>query len=80
VVNVIDNRIPRTVPENGYRLSGIASYGSAANERSVAGATDVAVGKQFVVHADGSYLKTDDLKIGGYVLSRRARAEALASA
>uniref|UniRef100_UPI0035C73542 ATP-binding cassette domain-containing protein n=1 Tax=Marinobacter sp. TaxID=50741 RepID=UPI0035C73542 len=65
------------VPENGYRLSGIASYGSAANERSVAGATDVAVGKQFVVHADGSYLKTDDLKIGGYVLSRRARAEAL---
>ena len=80
VVNVIDNRIPRTVPENGYRLSGIANYGSAANERSVAGATDVAVGKQFVVHADGSYLKTDDLKIGGYVLSRRARAEALASA
>lgn len=80
VVNVIDSRIPRSVPENGYRLSGIAGYGSAANERSVAGATDVAIGKQFVVHADGSYLKTDDLKIGGYVLSRRARAEALASA
>ncbi|WP_322963844.1 TonB-dependent receptor [Sphingomonas fuzhouensis] len=80
VVNVIDNRIPRTVPEKGYRLSGMATYGSAATERSVAGATDVAVGKQFVVHADGSYLKTDDLKIGGYVLSPRARAEAQASA
>ena len=80
VVNVIDTRIPRTVPENGYRLSGMATYGSAATERSVAGATDVAVGKQFVVHADGSYLKTDNLKIGGYVLSPRARAEAQASA
>ncbi|WP_343528898.1 TonB-dependent receptor [Sphingomonas sp.] len=80
VVNVIDNRIPRSVPENGYRLSGMASYGSAATERSVAGATDVAIGKQFVLHADGSYLKTDDLKIGGYVLSPRARAEAQASA
>ena len=80
VVNVIDTRIPRTVPENGYRLSGMATYGSAATERSVAGATDVAVGKQFVVHADGSYLKTDDLKIGGYVLSPRARAEAQAAA
>ncbi|MDQ1159366.1 iron complex outermembrane receptor protein [Sphingomonas sp. SORGH_AS 950] len=80
VVNVIDTRIPRTVPENGYRLSGMATYGSAATERSVAGATDVAVGKQFVVHADGSYLKTDNLKIGGYVLSPRARAEAQAAA
>jgi iron complex outermembrane receptor protein len=80
VVNVIDTRIPRSVPEQGYRLSGIASYGSAATERSVAGATDVAVGKQFVLHAAGAYLKTDDLKIGGYVLSPRARAEAQASA
>ncbi|MET4897465.1 TonB-dependent receptor [Sphingomonadaceae bacterium jetA1] len=80
VVNVIDTRIPRSVPENGYRLSGMATYGSAANERSVAGATDVALGKQFVLHADGSYLKTDDLKIGGYVLSPRARAEAQAAA
>ena len=54
VVNVIDTRIPRSVPEKGYRLSGMATYGSAATERSVAGATDVAVGKQFVLHADGS--------------------------
>jgi len=80
VVNVIDTRIPRVVPEKGYSLSGMASYGSAATERSVAGAADVAVGRQFVLHADGSYLKTDDLKIGGYVLAPRARAEAQASA
>src|SRR6188474_1456454 len=30
VVNVIDKRIPRTVPANGYDVNAIASYGSAA--------------------------------------------------
>ncbi|SEN09884.1 iron complex outermembrane recepter protein [Sphingomonas gellani] len=77
VVNVVDTRIPRTVPENGYRLAGIANYGSAANERSVEGAGDVAVGQHLVLHADGSYLKTDNLRIGGYALSPAARAAAL---
>jgi iron complex outermembrane receptor protein len=77
VVNVVDTRIPRSVPANGYRVSGIANYGSAANERSIEGAGDVAVGKHLVLHADGSYLKTDDLRIGGAVLSPTARAAAL---
>ena len=80
VVNVIDSRIPRSIPENGYRVNAIAGYGSAANERSVAGAGDVAVGDKIVLHADGSYLKSDDLDIGGYVLSRQARAAALTAA
>lgn len=77
VVNVIDTRIPRSVPENGYRVNGIANYGSAANERSVEGAGDVAIGKHLVLHADGSYLKSDNLEIGGYALSRQARAAVL---
>ncbi len=80
VVNVIDTRIPRSVPDNGYRLGGNATYGSAANERSGSAAADVGVGGGFVVHADGSYLKTDDLKIGGYALSREQRAASLAAA
>ncbi|MHA6721079.1 TonB-dependent receptor [Sphingomonas sp. RS6] len=80
VVNVIDSRIPRTIPEKGYRLSAIGTYGSAANERSVGGAGDVAVGKYLVLHADGSYSKADDLRIGGYALTRAARNQALASA
>ncbi|WP_267395987.1 MULTISPECIES: TonB-dependent receptor [unclassified Sphingomonas] len=78
VVNVIDTRIPRTVPANGYRLNGIANYGSAANERSGGLAGDVAVGEHLVLHADGSYLKSDDLRTGkGYILSPAARAAAL---
>ncbi|MFN3433305.1 MAG: TonB-dependent receptor [Sphingomonas sp.] len=78
VVNVIDTRIPRSVPANGYRLNGIANYGSAANERSGGAAGDVAVGEHLVLHADGSYLKSDDLRTGhGYLLSPQARAAAL---
>ena len=78
VVNVIDTRIPRSIPENGYRLNGIANYGSAADERSGGAAGDVAVGEHLVLHADGSYLKANDLRTGkGYLLSPAARAAAL---
>ena len=80
VVNVIDRRIPRSVPQEAVHLSAIGTYGSAANERSVASAVDVPLGSMFVAHADGSYLKTGNLRVGGNVLAPRARAEALASA
>jgi iron complex outermembrane receptor protein len=76
---VIDTRIPRSVPEKGYRFDGIATYGSAANERSFGGAGDVAVGKHLVLHADGSYARTDDLRIGGYALTEERRREAIAT-
>ena len=80
VVNVVDTRIPRTVPKDGYRLNGIAGYGSAAQERSIASAADVAVTDMIVLHADGSYAKTDDLRIGGFALTRAKRAQSLATA
>lgn len=79
VVNVIDKRIPRSVPEEPVHVDAIATYGSAADERSGAGSVDVPLGDKFVVHADGSYLKSDNMRIGGYALSPSARAEALAS-
>src|SRR3546814_8022907 len=79
VVNVIDRRIPRSVPSDGYRLDGLATYGSAAEERSIGGAGDVAVGDHLVLHADGSYLKTGDLRIGGHALRPAAPAAPLAS-
>ncbi|KQT32210.1 TonB-dependent receptor [Sphingomonas sp. Leaf412] len=79
VVNVIDARIPRRVPEAGYRVNAIAGYGSAADQRNVAASADVAVGPQFVVNVNGSYLKADDTRIGGRVLSRSARDAALAT-
>ena len=78
VVNVVDTRIPRRRPEGGYRFDATATYGSAAEERSGSAAGDIAVGKHLVLHADGSYLKTDDLRIGrGFLLAPGARAAAL---
>lgn len=79
VVNVIDRRIPRTVPDEPIHVDGIATYASAANERSGAGSVDVPLSDRFVVHADGSYLKTGDMRIGGYALSPLARQQALAT-
>ena len=79
VVNVIDRRIPRHVPDEAIHVQGLAGWGSAANERSASAAADIAIGKRFVLHADGSYLKTDDLRIGGHALSSSARAQALQS-
>ena len=77
-VNVIDRRIPRTVPEEGQHIDVTAGLGSAADERSVGGAADLALGKSGVVlHFDGSYRRSDDLRAGGYVLSPELRAEQL---
>jgi iron complex outermembrane receptor protein len=80
VVNVIDARIPRRVPDEGVHVAGILTYGSAADERSANATIDVPLSAKLVMHADGNYSKTDDLRIGGFVLSRELRAEAAASA
>lgn len=80
VVNVIDTRIPRSIPENGYRITGQGTYGTAANERSGGVAVDVKATNTIVLHADGSYLKSGDMDIGGYALTPALRKTALATA
>ena len=80
VVNVIDARIPRRVPDEPVHAEALLTYGSAANERSANAALDVPVGSNFVVHFDGNYAKTDALEIGGYLLTPALRAQAAASA
>jgi iron complex outermembrane receptor protein len=79
VVNVIDARIPRSVPSGPVGFDGFALYGTAANERAVNGSINVPIGGHFILHADGNYTKTDNLDIGGRVLSKGLREEALAS-
>src|SRR3546814_8819360 len=79
VVNVLDARIPRVVPEEAVHLEAIGSYGSAADERTASGAVDLPVGDKLVLHADGSYSKSGNLDTGGYILSPALRAEVLAS-
>ncbi len=77
-VNVLDRRIPRRIPDEAVHVEAIANYGSAADERSVGAAVDVPLSDSgFVAHLDGSYRKSDDLEVGGYVLSPSLRAEQL---
>jgi iron complex outermembrane recepter protein len=79
VVNVIDSRIPRSVPGEAVHIDATATYGSAASERSGGARIDLPLGKNFVVHFDGTYSKTDDLRTGGAILTPALRASALAS-
>ena len=79
VVNVIDSRIPRSMPKEGIHLDAIATYGSASNERSAGSRIDVPLGDKIVVHFDGTYTKTGDLRIGGFILTPALRAAALSS-
>ena len=80
-VNVFDRRIPRRVPPDDVHIDAIGSYGSAADEFSLGGGVDMEIGGNgFVLHADGSYRQSDDLRIGGFVLSPTLREEELARA
>lgn len=74
-VNAIDKRIPREVPEEPFHLDALATYGSAADERSFGASLDVPLTSKLVLHVDGSYRKSDDLRVGGFVLAPGLRAE-----
>lgn len=79
-VNVFDRRIPREVPDEIAHIDAVTSYGSAADERSIAGGIDVPLTSNLVVHVDGSYRESDDLDISGFTLAPALRAEQLAIA
>ena len=79
-VNALDRRIPRAVPAKGFHLDAIGSYSTAYDGYSGSAAADVALSDQFVVHIDGSYRKTKDVEVGGFVLSPQLRQQQLAVA
>ncbi len=79
VVNVIDSRIPRTVPDSGFHFDGTVTYGTAAQERAFGGRVDLGLGERFVIHLDGTYNKSGNLRGGGFALTPALRAEAALS-
>ena len=79
VVNVIDTRIPRRMPKNAVGVEALAGYGTAADDRLVNGSVDVPLAGKFVIHVDGNWQKSDDLRTGGHILSKELRRQALAS-
>lgn len=65
VVNVIDGRIPDSVPKNGVSGTARLDYGSAAQEKSGFAGIDAAVTGKFVVHGEAGALTADDYRAGG---------------
>lgn len=65
VVNVIDGRIPESVPKNGVSGTARLDYGSAAQEKSGFAGIDAAVTDRFIVHGEAGALTADDYHAAG---------------
>ncbi len=72
-VNVFDRRIPRGIPEAPFHVDTLASYGSAADDKSVGASVDVALTKQLVFHVDGNYRDSNDVRAGGAIYAEPLR-------
>ena len=75
VVNVTDNLIPVEQPSTALSGEVDARFGSVDLERSGAMAFTLSPFQHFVVHVEGSLLRTDDRDIPGFALDQRIRAE-----
>lgn len=75
VVNVIDNRIPTSVPEQPIKGEFDTRFVSSTLERSGAASFDIRATDHLVFHLDGSILRSDDEHIPDYALSDRLRSE-----
>ena len=76
-VNALDKRIPRSIPDEAIHIDALAGYGSAARDWSGGASIDLPITDRVIVHLDGSYRNSDDLRTGGYILSPNLRAEVL---
>jgi len=71
VVNVLDNKIPTAIPENGYSGRLIARGNSVADEKAYAGSLNAHLGNGFVAHVEGSHRDADDYRVPDFA-ERRA--------
>lgn len=79
-VNVIDKRIPLAVPDEPVHFDALAGLDTAYDLREGGASIDVPLASRLVFHADGSYRKTDDVRIPGYALVPSLREDLLAEA
>ena len=79
-VNVIDKRIPRDIPDEAIHVDAIGGYGSAAEDWSIAGSVDAPLSSKLVLHLDGSFRDTSDVRIPGFVVAPGLRDELLEEA
>lgn len=66
VVNVLDNKIPSVLPEDGLEGSVLLRGNSAADERVGAASITAKLGSEFAVHAEGSSREADDYQVADW--------------
>jgi len=79
-VNVIDKRIPLRVPDEPIHIDTLAALDTAYDLREGGASFDVPLAPSLAFHVDGSWRRTDDVEIAGFVLSETLRQELLADA
>ena len=79
-VNVIDKRIPRRIPTEPVHIDALFRANTVGDLREGGASFDIPTGEGFVFHADGSYRKTGDIDVPGFVLSDNLRTDLLAEA
>ena len=72
-----DKRIPRHMPEGAVDVTAITSYESAADGKSAAGSVDFPLASRLAGHVDASWHDSNDLRVGGNILSAPLRSEIL---
>jgi iron complex outermembrane receptor protein len=78
VVNVIDKRMPRGVPDEPVHIDAIGSIDTAYNLLEGGASVDVPLGSEVAFHLDGSWRETDDVEIAGHALAEPLRQDLLA--
>lgn len=66
VVNVFDNRIPRSRPEDGFDADITAAHSTVDSGNTIGGSADVSLGNNFVFHIDGNDRDADEYEIPGF--------------
>lgn len=79
-VNVIDKRIPQRVPDEAVHVDAMASLDTASNLYEGGVSFDVPLTERLVLHANGSYRNTDDVRVSGFTVAPGLRADLLADA
>jgi iron complex outermembrane receptor protein len=79
-VNAIDKRIPTRMPDEDFHFDAIAGIDSASDMRNAAASLDVGLTDNLVLHVDGSWRKSGNMRIGGFQLARGLRNELLEEA
>ncbi|MEO9971111.1 MAG: TonB-dependent receptor [Hyphomonadaceae bacterium] len=65
VVNVDTGKIPSALPENGLEGAARYAYSTVNNGNEVAAGTNVQLGSNFVLHAEGNFRNAGDFDIDG---------------